>query len=320
MNRIDRLSSMILRLQARRFVSIDEFVDEYDISERTVFRDIKALGEAGVPVGFEKDRGYYIVEGYNVPPIMFTKEEASAILVAGKLLERQGDKSLVQDFDKAQEKVRAVLKTMQHDFVDELEKHIEVVAPPSTAEMYPDKFLLEMKNALVAKKVLAFDYYSNYSDTQSHREVEPLGLCHYANHWHLIAHCRKRDDVRDFRADRISKLTSLDETFDPELRPDFKQHIFGLHTNQDLEEVQVLFAHKVARMIGDQKYFNGLIDQEKTEVGVLMTFMVGEMEYFARWLLMFTDSVSVIHSDRLRDKMEQLISQLNKIYVPVMGS
>ena len=317
MNRIDRLTSMILRLQANRYVSIEEFVDGYDISERTAFRDIKALGEAGVPIGFEKDRGYFIVEGYNVPPIMFTKEEAGAILVAGKLLERQGDKSLVQDFDKAQEKVRAVLKGSQHEFVTELEKHIEVVAPESRGDIQPDMFLLEIKNALVSKNVLSFQYYSNYNDTWSIRDVEPLGLCHYSNHWHLIAHCRMRDDVRDFRADRISKLSTKGDTFDPSIRPDFKKHIFSLNMNQEYEEVQILFSNKIAHIIADQKYYHGMIDQKKTDEGVVMTFMVGEMDYFARWLLMFTDSVSVVHSDRLRDKMDQLISELNRIYSTV---
>ncbi|MDW3211334.1 MAG: YafY family protein [Reichenbachiella sp.] len=315
MNRIDRLTAIMLKLQSKRHVTIDDISDHFDISERTVFRDIKALGEAGVPIGFEKDKGYFIVEGYYIPPVMFTKEEAGAILLAGKLLERQGDRSLVDQFEQALTKVRAVLKNTQKDYVQELEKYIEVVSPTIPVEQaFPDLFLNDIKNALINHQVLSFEYYANYSDTYSSREVEPLGICHYANHWHLIAYCRMRNGVRDFRTDRISKLHVLDQHFDPSLRDDFKDHIFVRQMPQDVSEVKVLFDKKVARIIGDQRYYYGFIDENKTVEGIEMTFMVGECEYFARWLLMFTDSARILNSEKMEQQMQELIAQLEKHY------
>lgn len=316
MNRIDRLTAIMLKLQSKRHVTIEDISDHFEISERTVFRDIKALGEAGVPIGFEKDRGYFIVEGYYIPPVMFTKEEAGAILLAGKLLERQGDKSLVDQFEQALTKVRAVLKNTQKDYVQELDKYIEVVSPVVPVERaFPDLFLNDIKNALISHQVLSFEYYANYSDSFSFREVEPLGICHYANHWHLIAYCRMRNGVRDFRTDRISKLNVLDQHFDPSLRDDFKEHIFVRQMQQDVSEVKILFEKKVARLIGDQRYFYGYIEEKKTNNGVEMTFMVGECEYFARWLLMFTDSVQIIDSPEVEQQMQQLIEKLEAHYL-----
>lgn len=319
MNRIDRLTAMMLRLQSRSQVSAQDLADHFDISERTVFRDIKALGEAGVPIGFEKERGYYIVDGYYIPPIMFSKQEAGAILLAGKLLERQGDKSLVEEFGQALMKVRAVLKNTAKDYVHELEKHIEIVSPDASSNPFPDKFLVDIKNAVVGKNLLKFEYYANYSDTFSTREVEPLGICHYANHWHLIAHCRKRNAIRDFRTDRISKLIVQSETFDPSVREDFKKHIFSLNMHEEVEEVKVLFDNKLARFVTDQKYYHGMIEETKTDEGVEMIFMVGEMEYFGRWLLMYTDSVKVLSNDMLMAKMEQLTSELLNQYLPIIN-
>ena len=317
MNRIDRLTAIMLKLQSKRFVTIDDISDHFEISERTVFRDIKALGEAGVPIGFEKDKGYFIVEGYYIPPVMFTKEEAGAILLAGKLLERQGDKSLVEQFDQALTKVRAVLKSSQKDYVQELEKYIEIVSPAIPVDRaFPDRFLNDIKNALVSHQILSFEYYANYSDSYSSRQVEPLGICHYANHWHLIAYCRMRNGIRDFRTDRISKLIVQEECFDPTKRDDFKDHIFVKKLQQDVNEVKVLFDPKSARIIGDQKYYYGFIGEEKVENGVLMTFMVGECEYFARWLLMFTDSVKIIDSPRLDQQMQTLVGELERMYLP----
>lgn len=318
MNRIDRLTGILLKLQSKRYVTIDDIAELYDISERTVFRDIKALGEAGVPIGFEKDRGYYIVDGYNIPPVMFTQEEAGAILLASKLLKRQGDQSLVDHFEQALTKIRAVLKNSQKDYVQELEKYIEVVSPNVSVEKaFPDLYLTDIKNALVNHQILSFEYYANYSDSFSSREVEPLGICHYANHWHLIAYCRMRHGVRDFRTDRISKLHVLDQYFDPSLRDDFKEHIFVRQMHQDVREIKVLFGKNVARLIGDQRYYYGFIEEKKTEAGVEMIFMVGECEYFARWLLMFTDSVRILNSDKLEQQIQQLIDQLTNHYTAV---
>lgn len=318
MNRIDRLTAIMLKLQSKRYVTLDDIADHFDISERTVFRDIKALGEAGVPLGFEKDRGYYIVEGYNIPPVMFTKEEAGALLLAGKLLDRQGDKSLVDQFEQALDKVRAVLKSTQKDYVQELEKYIEVVSPAVPVEKaFPDMFLTDIKTALINHQLLSFEYYANYSDTYSSREVEPLGICHYANHWHLIAYCRMRNGVRDFRTDRITKLAVLDQRFDPSLRDDFKDHIFVRQMQQDVSEVRVHFSKNVARVIGDQRYYYGFIDEKKVDDGVEMTFMVGECDCFARWLLMFTDSVRILNSERLENQMQALIDQLASHYASV---
>lgn len=315
MNRIDRLTAIMLKLQSKRHVTIDDIAEHFGISERTVFRDIKALGEAGVPIGFEKDRGYFIVEGYYIPPVMFTKEEAGAILLASKLLERQGDKSLVDQFEQALTKVRAVLKNTQKDYVQELEKYIEVVSPTIPVEQaFPDLFLNDIKNALINHQALSFEYYANYSDSFSSREVEPLGICHYANHWHLIAYCSMRNGVRDFRTDRISKLHVLDQHFDPSLRDDFKDHIFVRQMPQDVSEVKVLFDKKVARIIGDQRYYYGFIEERKSEEGIEMTFMVGECEYFARWLLMFTDSARILNSEKMENSMRELIDQLEKHY------
>lgn len=310
----------MLKLQSKRHVTINDIADHFDISERTVFRDIKALGEAGVPIGFEKDKGYFIVDGYYIPPVMFTKEEAGAILLASKLLERQGDKSLVDQFEQALTKVRAVLKSTQKDYVQQLEQYIEIVSPEIPVEKaFPDMFLTDIKNALVGHQILSFEYYANYSDTFSSREVEPLGICHYSNHWHLIAYCRMRNGVRDFRTDRISKLHVLDQHFDPSLRDDFKDHIFVKRVEQDLSEVKVWFNKHVARLIGDQRYYYGFIDEKKVDDGIEMTFMVGECEYFARWLLMFTDSIRVLNSERLESQIQELIGQLNTHYQGVLS-
>ena len=101
MNRIDRLTAILIHLQTKRVVKAEEIAERFEMSLRTVYRDVKALMEAGVPIGSEAGKGYFIVDGYHLPPVMFTQDEASAMLLAGKLVEKMTDKSIKEAFESA---------------------------------------------------------------------------------------------------------------------------------------------------------------------------------------------------------------------------
>ncbi|HZB12127.1 MAG TPA: HTH domain-containing protein, partial [Chryseolinea sp.] len=106
MNRIDRLTAILIQMQTKRVVKAEEIADRFEISLRTVYRDVKALMEAGVPIGSEAGKGYFIVDGYHLPPVMFTQEEGSAMLFAGKLVEKMTDKSIRKEFESALLKIK----------------------------------------------------------------------------------------------------------------------------------------------------------------------------------------------------------------------
>ena len=101
MNRIDRLSAILIQLQGKKVVKASEIAERFNISLRTVYRDVKALQESGVPIGAEAGTGYYIVEGYHLPPVMFNREEAAALLTGEKLMEHFSDRSNRQQFSSA---------------------------------------------------------------------------------------------------------------------------------------------------------------------------------------------------------------------------
>jgi len=109
MNRIDRLTAILIHLQSKKIVRAEEMADRFEISLRTVYRDVRALMEAGVPIGSEAGKGYFIVDGYHLPPVMFSQEEASAILLAGKLVEKMTDESIRKSFESAFNENQSVL-------------------------------------------------------------------------------------------------------------------------------------------------------------------------------------------------------------------
>src|SRR5689334_22898242 len=108
MNRIDRLTAILIQLQSKRIVKAKEIAERFDISLRTVYRDIRALEEAGISIGSDAGIGYYLSEGYHLPPVMFTIEEASALITAGKLMEEFSDLHLKKHFDSALYKIKAI--------------------------------------------------------------------------------------------------------------------------------------------------------------------------------------------------------------------
>ena len=138
MNRIDRVSAILIQLQSRKIVKAQDVAERFHISLRTVYRDIKTLEEAGVPIIGEAGVGYSIMEGYRLPPVMFTKEEATAFLTAGKLIEKFTDESTNKNYVSAMDKVRAVLRSTEKNLLENMEEHIEVLqnyAPFETASV-----------------------------------------------------------------------------------------------------------------------------------------------------------------------------------------
>src|ERR1041385_3428536 len=124
MNRIDRLTAILIHLQTKRVVKAEEISDRFEISLRTVYRDVKALMEAGVPIGSEAGKGYFIVDGYHLPPVMFNQEEASSLLLAGKLVEKMTDQSILKAIESALHKIKSVLHEKEKDHLENLQSVI----------------------------------------------------------------------------------------------------------------------------------------------------------------------------------------------------
>lgn len=118
MNRTDRLVAMVMHLQGRRVVKAEELAAHFEVNVRTIYRDVSALGEAGVPIVGEAGVGYSLVKGYHLPPVMFTAEEAMALFIGGEMVKRFADASMVAPMDSALLKIRSVLPRERQDDLD----------------------------------------------------------------------------------------------------------------------------------------------------------------------------------------------------------
>jgi predicted DNA-binding transcriptional regulator YafY len=315
MNRIDRLTAILVQLQTKRVVKAEEIADRFEISLRTVYRDVKALMEAGVPIGSEAGKGYFIVDGYHLPPVMFTQDEASAMLVGGKLVEKMADKSVRIAFQSAMHKIRAVLNESEKDHLQNLETHIEIFTRSkyegeSESKEFPDHFLNDIQRAVARKEALRIEY-SNVEDEQTEREVEPIGIFYYSMSWHLIGWCRLRNGYRDFRADRIRTLINTGQQFESRNLISLKDYFNSMfQSNKDLLKVVVTFDKSVLR--GRPIY--GSISLTDLGERVRAEFFMDNLNHMSRWLLMYGTAAEVEEPEALKIIMADLVEELQSHY------
>ncbi|MFN0290468.1 helix-turn-helix transcriptional regulator [Pedobacter helvus] len=203
MNRIDRLFGILILLQSKKHVSAETIASRFEISVRTVYRDVKALSEQGIPLCFEPNKGYFIVQGYFLPPVSFNTDEASALLMMERFIEGFADKSIKQHYQSALEKVKNVLKSNQKEVLENLNANIRLQLPK---RLRSDVEYLSLLQNAIADKNIIYIKYKNYKEEISERRLEPIGLIFYAFSWHLIGYCHLRSSYRDFKVNNILQL------------------------------------------------------------------------------------------------------------------
>lgn len=211
MNRIDRLFGIVTLLQSRRFVNVETIAERFDISIRTVYRDIRAITAQGIPLSFEPNKGYFIVQGYFLPPVSFNNEEANALVLMERLITSFADRSIQKHYISALNKVKNVMKTGQKEQLEFLNDNIKFQVPDRLNNDF--EYLSAIQNAITNKSMLAVDYQKENGE-HSCRQIEPIGLIFYAFSWHVMAWCHLRHEYRDFRVSRIKKLRDTQTPFE----------------------------------------------------------------------------------------------------------
>jgi predicted DNA-binding transcriptional regulator YafY len=312
MNRIDRVTAILIQLQSKRIVKAQEIADRFNISLRTVYRDIKTLDEAGIPLAGEAGVGYSIMEGYRLPPVMFTKEEATAFLTAEKLVEKLTDASTQRDYATAMFKVKAVLRLTEKDYLENMEQHISVIENRYVPRRTNDTtYLQKVLQCIPEKKVLNIDYFANHDQQKSNRDVEPVGIYYLREHWYLVAYCRLRKDYRTFKFNNINNLTITDKYFNHQ-HPSLNSFLSKASKEKELHTVILLVDKNIIQYFGDQKFYNGFISQKDLGDKVEMTFLTASLNGFARWYVLFGDNADIITPTELKVMVRDILSSIAK--------
>lgn len=305
--RFDRILAIYMHLQAKPVVTAASLADKFEVSLRTIYRDIRSLMQAGVPIYGEAGNGYSLVEGYKMPPLQFSREEALSFVAAEKLVEKYTDRNLAHHFATALLKMKAILRGNEKEQV----------------AMVGDKFLVRggrhqfnekltygtntLIESMAARKCVEI-YYSKPTDRSPERRViEAVGIFVESKFWYILAFCRLRNDYRQFRLDRISNIRMLTDDFSKE-HPELS---FFLNKRHELPTTKVVVQvdKEIARyMEWDRDYF-GFQKEVLTDSHVEMHFDCINMENgFARWYLMFADQGKIIEPQSLKEIVRELLT------------
>jgi predicted DNA-binding transcriptional regulator YafY len=316
MNRFDRITAILLQLQARRVVSGPALAERFGVSLRTIYRDLRTLELAGVPLFGEAGVGYSLAEGYRLPPVLFTREEATALLTAEKLAARLTDAPTAKLTGAAMNKLRAVLRPADRDHLETLRPHIQVLGPAGPGG--PPSTYQQLVAAIATQQVASLRYQAAAHDAPTMREVEPIGL-YLSQHWHVVAYCRLRQAFRNFRLDRIKVLTITNEVF--AARPETLHHYWAAEaTRSGREKVVLCFELSAAppettQRLHDTKHQYGWVSEQPQPDGSLeMTLLVGSLPYLAAWLLPHAGTVAAVEPPALREHLRELAQRAHSFF------
>ena len=179
MNRVDRLLGILTTLQSRKHASSEYISERFGISVRTVYRDLKALAEVGIPVSFEPSKGYFIVQGYFLSPVSFTDEEANALIFMENISKKFGDSSVQHHMESALNKIKATLKETQKEKAENLSGSAHILSYPAPGKDF--KYVSNILKAITNKTILKIEYCNNEKNNQYTRG---------RTHCHKMLFCR----------------------------------------------------------------------------------------------------------------------------------
>jgi predicted DNA-binding transcriptional regulator YafY len=318
MNRTDRLVAMVMHLQGRRLVRAEDMAAHFEVSVRTIYRDIAALGEAGVPIAGEAGVGYSLVRSYHLPPVMLTADEATALFVGAEMVRQFTDASLSVPMNSALDKLRAVLPRERQEHVEQLARRTVVMGRRNheSADPSSQPWLLAVQHGVAQRRVLRLTYRGRERE-ETARDVEPLGVVCYGGTWNLVAWCRLRADVRHFRVDRIRTLEMLAEPFPTRADFSLTRHLEECEARSAMLPVRVWFADAAQERARRESYAT-LVPEQVRDGGREFSFTTWSLEWLARWLLSFAGEAEALEPAALRDLVNDGVEKIVRRHpVPV---
>jgi predicted DNA-binding transcriptional regulator YafY len=307
MNRTDRLLAIILQIQAKGCQRAEDLAAHFEVSKRTIYRDIDALYQSGVPLIATPGQGYMLDEGYFLPPLSFTIEEATMLLLGADVMEQSFDAEYSAASKTSSEKILTVLSSELRERADRIRENLIFV---TSNNQRPSEILQlrQLRRAIVRQQCIKFRYQSGYVGAPTaERKVDPYRLTHVQGHWYLSGYCHLKRDGRLFRLTRMDDVQILPETFIR--REKVLYQIQAQMVDSRTLTVRLLFSPVVAQQIEEDDLFY-IEDRQKTDEGISVTLRVRQPHDIVQWVMRWGRHVRVIEPQELRDLV---IAEANQI-------
>lgn len=299
MNRTDRLLAIVLQLQTRRYQRAEDLAAFFEISKRTVYRDVMALCEAGVPVISIPGKGYSLMEGYFLPPLSFKVDEAIMLMLGADVMTQSFDSDYGNAAKRAAHKITAVLSDALREEVERMRESIRFI---TTSDQVPEEAerLQQLRSAILNQRMVRFRYHARHSRKKlaEQRDVNPYTLSHTEGAWYLVGYCHLRKGLRVFRLTRMENLEILPRVF---VRPEnftFTQNMFEPRR----VVIRLLFDEEAARWVQEDRLFY-ISDKQECDNGLLVTLHVRDLGEIVQWVLGWGRHVRVLEPESLRQRL-----------------
>lgn len=296
MNRIDRLFAALLILQNESRIRAQDLAEKFEVSKRTIYRDITALSEMGVPIVSLPGEGYELMEGFYLPPLIFTHNEAIGLFLGAQLLIQQAAGTLTINAEQALAKISVALPKTTRQQVESLIGIIGFITPKNRFNL-DEPQLITLQQAIQSQRVIHIRYHSYYQDETTERDVEPHQLYYSEGNWYIKGYCRLRQGIRSFRLSRIEKLTLQNDTFVKQIPTE---------PEMELVTVQIRFTTEAVRWVRERQHYAFQTEEVlPNNQGWVMSYRLSSISEIIPWVLSWGAAAEVLTPRELREKIRQ---------------
>jgi predicted DNA-binding transcriptional regulator YafY len=296
MNRIDRLFAILLLIQRKRCLRAVDLAQAFEVSERTIYRDMTALSESGVPIVALPGTGYQLTEGYYLPPLLFSPDEAAALFLSIHMLLAHTTGGIHANATSALAKIAVILPTPLRQTTERIAGTVQFFKPAArfTGD---DPHVVSIQQAIQEHRVARLCYHSYHRDEITERDVELHTLTYANGVWYCSGYCRLRQAVRGFRLSRVLQLRLLDDTFEPrDLPPHVSESIL----------VRVRFDSHIVPWVRERQHYAFQTEEPSGDVpGTIMVYQVQTLAEIVPWLLSWGAAAEPLEPPELRVHIRQ---------------
>ncbi len=313
MNRVDRLFAILLMLQHKRHVRAQDLAQAFEVSERTIYRDMEALCETGVPVLGTPGEGYMLMQGYFLPPLLFTPAEAMAMFLGARMMIGFTTGKVATDAERALSKIAVVLPEVTRAEVERLADIIRFYPSGARFDLYETNLSI-FQQAIRERRVVHLRYHSFSQDETTDRSFEPDRMYYINGQWYVHGFCRLRGDFRSFRINRMEAINLTDEHF--ELKPLQIEQPTPSSLLTPPAPIRVRMTGSIVRWVHERQHYS--FECEVPVPGsddMIMTYRGPALNEFLPWLLSWGANAIPLEPPEfctaVRDEAQAMLDHLN---------
>ena len=302
MNRIDRLFATILLLQSKKRIRSQELSERFGVSKRTVYRDVAALMEMGVPILSLPGEGYEMMPGFYLPPLLFTPDEAAGLFLGAQMLIQQAEGSIVRDVEGALGKITAVLPPPSLQKAEGLTEIIRFFSENGRFDL-DDPHLLTLQRAALEQRAVHIQYHSYTKNEITERTIDPYQLFYSDGIWYIEGYCHLRQEMRAFRLNRVDKLRLSLDSFEKQTHS---------QSNTNTIAVKIRFDANIVRWVRERQHY-GFVGEDESPHGMIMRYAINDLQEIIPWLRGWGSAAEPLSPPELRRHIHEDAIKLIKM-------